>query len=189
MSTSWLVTGARGQLGSDLLGIVGARPDDRVRGVGRQELDLTDEQAVRALVRDWLTEADRDGRRAVLVNAAAYTAVDAAEDDEATAFAPDDVVALLREHIGERVTGPLFASPSGRRLSRRQVHRRLAIWAERAGIARGCHPHRFRHTFGQRVYDRTHDILVVARAMNHKSIASSAVYARANTEAVRLAIA
>ncbi|MCZ2822338.1 dTDP-4-dehydrorhamnose reductase [Modestobacter sp. VKM Ac-2977] len=83
MSTAWLVTGARGQLGHDLLEVLSGRPGDRVTAVGRAELDLTDETAVRAGVRDWLARSD--GYRAVLLNAAAYTAVDAAEDDEATA--------------------------------------------------------------------------------------------------------
>ncbi|MGY1604116.1 dTDP-4-dehydrorhamnose reductase [Geodermatophilus sp. SYSU D00815] len=85
MSVAWLITGARGQLGHDLLEVLGGRPDDDVRGVARDELDLTDEAGVRRLVRSWLDEARRRGHRAVLVNAAAYTAVDAAEEDEATA--------------------------------------------------------------------------------------------------------
>ena len=83
VSTSWLVTGARGQLGHDLLEVLAGRSGDEVTAVGRAELDLTDERAVRATVRDWLGRSA--GRRAVLVNAAAYTAVDAAEDDEVTA--------------------------------------------------------------------------------------------------------
>jgi dTDP-4-dehydrorhamnose reductase len=80
---SWLVTGARGQLGRDLLAVLAGRPGDEVVAVGRAELDLTDEAAVRTTVRDWLAGAR--GRRAVCLNAAAYTAVDAAETDEATA--------------------------------------------------------------------------------------------------------
>jgi dTDP-4-dehydrorhamnose reductase len=82
---SWLVTGARGQLGHDLLEVLGERSGDTVLGLGRAELDLTDEDGVRGRVRRWLAEAGDRGDRAVLVNAAAYTAVDAAEDDEATA--------------------------------------------------------------------------------------------------------
>jgi dTDP-4-dehydrorhamnose reductase len=82
-TTAWLVTGARGQLGTDLLEVVGTRPGDDVTGLGRAELDLTDETAVRERIRTWLSEVRAD--RAVLVNAAAYTAVDAAETDEATA--------------------------------------------------------------------------------------------------------
>ncbi len=83
MTTAWLVTGARGQLGSDLLQVLTGRPGDAVTAVGRAELELTDETAVRTAVRAWLDGAAAD--RCVLVNAAAYTAVDAAEDDEATA--------------------------------------------------------------------------------------------------------
>ena len=85
MTTSWLVTGARGQLGHDLLAVLAGRAGDRVTAVGRAELDLTDEQAVRTGVRDWLVGVRDRGERAVLVNAAAYTAVDAAETDEGTA--------------------------------------------------------------------------------------------------------
>ncbi|MCZ2838610.1 dTDP-4-dehydrorhamnose reductase [Modestobacter sp. VKM Ac-2985] len=85
--TSWLVTGAGGQLGTDLQAVLAAdRPDDTVTALGRAELDLTDEAQVRARVRGWLHLARAAGARPVVVNAAAYTAVDAAEDDEATAL-------------------------------------------------------------------------------------------------------
>jgi dTDP-4-dehydrorhamnose reductase len=83
VAISWLVTGARGQLGHDLLEALRARPDDEVTGLGRPQLDLLDESGTRTAVRQWL--AGVRGDQAVLVNAAAYTAVDAAETDEATA--------------------------------------------------------------------------------------------------------
>jgi dTDP-4-dehydrorhamnose reductase len=85
VSISWLVTGARGQLGSLLVPILAARPDDAVTGWGRAELDLTDERQVRTAVRGWLTGVRDRGDDAVLVNAAAYTDVDGAESDESTA--------------------------------------------------------------------------------------------------------
>ncbi len=85
MTTSWMVTGARGQLGHDLLAVLGERAGERVTAVGRAEADLTDEQAVRRWVRDWLVGVRDRGDRAVLLNAAAYTAVDDAETDQATA--------------------------------------------------------------------------------------------------------
>lgn len=81
---SWLVTGARGQLGHDLQLVLAGRTGDRVTALGRDGLDLTDEAGTRARVREWLAGVGDD--RAVLVNAAAYTAVDAAEDDETTAY-------------------------------------------------------------------------------------------------------
>ncbi len=76
---SWLVTGATGQLGTDLQAVLAG---EDVTALGRAELDLTDETQVRSAVRRWLEGASG---RPVLVNAAAYTAVDAAETDEATA--------------------------------------------------------------------------------------------------------
>ncbi|SDX75131.1 dTDP-4-dehydrorhamnose reductase [Geodermatophilus africanus] len=81
---AWLVTGARGQLGSDLLAVLAGRPGDPVTAVGRAELDLTEERRVRDVVRRWL--AGVGGARPVVLNAAAYTAVDAAETDEDTAL-------------------------------------------------------------------------------------------------------
>jgi dTDP-4-dehydrorhamnose reductase len=83
VTVHWLVTGAKGQLGRDLLAVLAARGEDAVTPVGRAELDLTDEAAVRSTVRRWLSSLGGD--RAVVLNAAAYTAVDAAETDEATA--------------------------------------------------------------------------------------------------------
>jgi len=76
---SWLVTGAGGQLGTDLRRVLAGQD---VTALGRAQLDLTDETQVRSALRRWL---DGAAGRPVVVNAAAYTAVDAAEDDEATA--------------------------------------------------------------------------------------------------------
>ncbi len=84
MSTAWWVTGARGQLGHDLLGVLAGRRGDQVTAVGRAEVDLTDEASVRDALKRWLDGVRAD--RAVVVNAAAYTAVDAAETDEDTAL-------------------------------------------------------------------------------------------------------
>lgn len=78
-----LVPGGSGQLGSDLAAL-GARLGT-VSAPGSAELDITDEAAVRSALADLAGVARDGGRRPVVVNAAAYTAVDAAETDEATA--------------------------------------------------------------------------------------------------------
>jgi dTDP-4-dehydrorhamnose reductase len=67
----WLVTGAGGMLGHDLLDVL----PSGVTAVRRSELDITDADAVAAAV------AGHD----VVVNAAAWTDVDGAEADEAAA--------------------------------------------------------------------------------------------------------
>jgi dTDP-4-dehydrorhamnose reductase len=74
--TRFLVTGAGGQLGADLMRIL---PAGDAVGVTRAELDVADPAAVEKVV--------ADVRPDVVFNAAAYTKVDAAEEDEATAAA------------------------------------------------------------------------------------------------------
>lgn len=68
-----LVTGARGQLGHELTLALEAWDDVRFTAVGREELDITDREAVERM----LTALTPD----VVVNCAAYTAVDKAEDE------------------------------------------------------------------------------------------------------------
>ena len=98
--TAWLVTGATGQLGTDLQAVLAGAD---VTAVGRDRLDLTDEAQVRAVVTRWRDDALARGARPVVVNAAAYTAVDAAEADEATALRVNgDAPRWLAEELAGR---------------------------------------------------------------------------------------
>ncbi len=81
MSRRWLVTGAAGMLGHDVLAELAGRTDLEVVAADRARLDVTDLAAVRAAV------AGCD----VVVNCAAWTEVDDAETAEAAAFAVNAV--------------------------------------------------------------------------------------------------
>lgn len=72
-----LVTGARGMLGTDLCAALRARGEEVV-AADVAEFDLTDPAATLAFV--------RDASPSVIINCAAYTAVDQAETDRETAF-------------------------------------------------------------------------------------------------------
>lgn len=74
----WLVTGAGGMLGRDTVAEL-LRRGAHVRGLDRAALDITEPDEVR--------RAFEEHRPDVVVNCAAYTAVDAAETDEARALA------------------------------------------------------------------------------------------------------
>ena len=74
----WLVIGAAGMLGRDLISVLRAQGEG-VIGLTRADLDITDESAVR--------EAVAEHRSATIVNCAAWTAVDDAEIQEAQALA------------------------------------------------------------------------------------------------------
>jgi dTDP-4-dehydrorhamnose reductase len=109
--TKWLVTGAAGQLGTHLLDLLDGAD---VVAVTRAELDVTDAEAIDALI--------RDARPDVVVNGAAYTAVDAAEEAEAEAFAvnahgPRLLAEALARHGGRLVhvsTDYVFAGDASR---------------------------------------------------------------------------
>lgn len=73
-----LVTGANGQLGTELVDLYGERPDDEVWGVDLPDLDITAPDSVDAAFSSFLPD--------VVINCAAWTAVDAAEENEASAL-------------------------------------------------------------------------------------------------------
>jgi dTDP-4-dehydrorhamnose reductase len=86
-ASRWLVTGAGGQLGSDLLRLLSTVDGVTAVGLTRSELDITVESEVDAVV--------AEVRPAVVVNAAAFTAVDAAETAEPAATAVNATAAGL----------------------------------------------------------------------------------------------
>jgi len=64
---------------------------------------------------------------------------------------------LLVEFVGERRSGPLFQSVSGRRITCRHAQRRFRRWRHRAGVSDSVTPHGLRHAFAQRLYGQTRD--------------------------------
>ena len=69
--TTYLITGANGQVGSQLVRQLQARPDATVIAADRDTLDITDRAAV--------FQAAQTHRPHIIINAAAHTAVDKAE--------------------------------------------------------------------------------------------------------------
>ncbi len=74
----WLITGAGGMVGRDLHDALSER-GERVLAAGHRELDITDSRAVNACV--------AEARPDIIVNCAAYTKVDKAEEEESAANA------------------------------------------------------------------------------------------------------
>lgn len=92
-----LVTGARGQVGRAVL--KSAPSGVEVLGVGRLECDMADEQSIRSAI--------SGNRPDVVINAAAYTAVDRAEAEEKLAAAINsDAVGVIADEL-QRYGGQL----------------------------------------------------------------------------------
>ncbi len=97
MTRTWLILGGNGQLGRDLQEVLA---DQDVTALDLPLVDITDPQSVAAA----LAETNPD----VVINAAAYTAVDAAETDEAVATlvngtAPGIIAAACAQRPGTRM--------------------------------------------------------------------------------------
>lgn len=83
-----LVTGVQGQVGYELQRTL--QPLGKVIGVSRKEMDLTNPSAIRKFIRDLAPD--------IIVNAAAYTAVDLAESQEKICMAINrDAAQVLSE--------------------------------------------------------------------------------------------
>lgn len=107
----WIVVGAKGMLGQDLVELLESKGQE-VTALDRPEIDLTVPDSVRENIR----EAD------VVVNTAAFTAVDAAEEQERAAFNVNatavQYLAVQCREIGARLvhisTDYVFDEPADR---------------------------------------------------------------------------
>lgn len=111
MSLALLVTGVGGQLSDDLLRAVSAGTDVFARGLTIADLDITDSFAVQDMVEGWsrIVRSDATAHRLVVVNCAAYTAVDLAESEEDVAYAVN-------------AAGPALLATACARVGARLVH-------------------------------------------------------------------
>jgi dTDP-4-dehydrorhamnose reductase len=82
-----LIPGGRGQLGRELALAAGARAGTQVHAPTSTELDVTQAGAVIEAVTTLAEEAKAAGLAPVVINAAGYTAVDAAESNQSRAYA------------------------------------------------------------------------------------------------------
>lgn len=99
-----------------------------------------------------------------------------------------DVARDLRAYLRGRPDGLLFPGGGGQPLTRRQAARRIAAWAKVAGLAGRVSAHVLRHCFATALYEQTGDVLVVQRALGHRSVDSTMVYATVGEGRLRAAL-
>ena len=151
MNLSLLVTGARGQLGWDVAAAAARVGITRIHALGSAELDITDPAAVCSAI----SLAGRGGRL-VVINAAAYTAVDTAEGEGAprahavNAQGPANLAlacAAHQAHLVHLSTDYVFAGDGtgpnqvNDRTAPRTVYGRTKLAGERAVLGSGASAH------------------------------------------------
>jgi integrase/recombinase XerC len=82
----------------------------------------------------------------------------------------------VRERLARRGQGALFVGAAGRRMTPREVQRRIKRWAALAGLDVDVHPHMLRHSFASHVLQSSGDLRAVQEMLGHASIASTQVY-------------
>jgi len=105
---------------------------------------------------------------------------------------------FLRESAPEANCGPLaplFRSRWGTRLGPRPIQLRFAALCRKAGLSpaagglgRRISIHSLRHTFATRLYHKTGDLYLVQRALGHRHITTTEIYARVGEEMLRRAV-
>jgi integrase/recombinase XerC len=104
-----------------------------------------------------------------------------------TAHLPRILSEELCSLLADRPTGPLFVGPNARRITPRHVQRLFTGYAHDAGLSLS-NTHALRHTFAMTLYERTGDVLLVQKALHHRHLESTMVYAHADDRRLREAL-
>lgn len=98
-------------------------------------------------------------------------------------------LAVWKTRRGESVSteAPLFVGRQGR-LSKRRAQQLFTTFAERAELAPGLTFHALRHTFCQRLFERTRDVRLVQHAARHKQIQTTTIYTAPSDDEVLAAL-
>jgi len=95
----------------------------------------------------------------------------------------------VRARMEERDCKALFLTSKGDRLGARGLEDRFDLWLRWAGIERAdLTVHSLRHTFGSRLYEKTHDLLLVGKAMGHRTLEATKVYVHQDEAAMEEAM-
>lgn len=82
----------------------------------------------------------------------------------------------VRARLAKPGEKALFVGRSGRRVTPREVQRRIKRWAALCGLDVDVHPHMLRHSFASHVLQSSGDLRAVQEMLGHASIASTQVY-------------
>lgn len=107
---------------------------------------------------------------------------------ESVVYLPPEMITILREHIGARADGALFPGQNRERMCVRQIGRRVEEVARRSGIELRVSCHALRRTFGTRIFARTSNVFLTARALGHRGLNATLSYVAVQEDALRAAV-
>lgn len=90
--------------------------------------------------------------------------------------------------LKEKDSDALFLNQQGGRLHARAVQQMIPAWIERAGITKAVTPHTLRHTFATSLLNKTGNLLLVQKALGHRNVTTTQVYAHVADASLEAAI-
>jgi integrase/recombinase XerC len=96
--------------------------------------------------------------------------------------------AALQGHLGDRRSGPVFAGPSGERISNRGLRHLVKRWGALAGLRKDLHPHALRHTFAVSLLEAEVDLETIRDLLGHASIQTTSIYLHCTSQRKRAAV-
>jgi integrase/recombinase XerC len=90
----------------------------------------------------------------------------------------------VRTRIANPGEKALFVGRSGRRVTPREVQRRIKRWAALCGLEVDVHPHMLRHSFATHVLQSSQDLRAVQELLGHASISTTQIYTHLDFQAL-----
>ena len=95
-------------------------------------------------------------------------------------------IAALRAWLAQRTAADgetaLFTGRYGKRLTTRQIGKRLQHWAAERGSLQTITPHMLRHSFAGHLLQASHDLRAVQDLLGHSSLSSTQIYTKLDAD-------
>lgn len=99
-----------------------------------------------------------------------------------------EAAAALDAHLAGRVSGPVFVSSRGQRISNRRLRSLIESLGVRAGLRKRLHPHVLRHTFAVSLREAGEELDVIKALLGHERIETTAIYTHCSVDQLRSAV-
>ncbi|MGF1763500.1 tyrosine recombinase XerC [Aliivibrio kagoshimensis] len=82
----------------------------------------------------------------------------------------------VRDQLIKQPESALFLSNLGRRISHRNVQKRMKEWGIKQGIASHVSPHKLRHSFATHILESSGNLRAVQELLGHENISTTQIY-------------
>ena len=100
----------------------------------------------------------------------------------------DYIASKRSSYSAKRGSNALFLNQSGQRMHSRAIQLLTQKWVLLAGINKPITPHKLRHTFATSLYAKSRDILAVQKALGHRSVVNTQIYAHVSDESLEVSL-